>query len=79
MKYCDGQEVNLGDKVRLGQDSGGVVVCSIDTDEYDDDYPKAQWDYLKRGVMINFPLYGLIHYVEPEPDLLLIHRNELTK
>ena len=74
MKYSDGQEIRLGDKVRLGQDEGGVVVCSIDTGEFSDDYPMSQWSYLKKGVMINFPLYGLIHYEEPEPDLQLIGR-----
>lgn len=74
MKYSDGQEIRLGDKVRLGQDAGGIVVCSIDTDEYSDAYPKAQWSYLKKGVLINFPLHGLIHYKKPEPDLQLIER-----
>lgn len=74
MKYSDGQEIRLGDKVRLGQDEGGVVVCSIDTSEFSDAYPMSQWGYLKKGVMINFPLYGLIHYEESEPDLQLIGR-----
>jgi len=83
MKYPDGQEVRLGDKVKLGQDEGGVVVCLIDRGEYSDDYPEAQWGYLKKGVMINFPSYGLIHYVEPEPDLQLLartsHQNGLKR
>lgn len=79
MKYPDGQEVKLGDKVKLGQDEGGVVVCSIDDDEYSDDYPKEQWGYLKKGVMINFPSYGLIHYEEPESDLQLIARAQPKK
>lgn len=74
MKYSSGQEVKLGDKVKLGDDSGGVVVFSIDTDEYAPEYPKAQWDYLKRGVMVDFPKYGLIHYEEAEEDLELIER-----
>jgi hypothetical protein len=76
MRYSDGRKVKLGDRVKLGQDEGGVVVCSIDDDEYSDYYPKEQWGYLKKGVMINFPLYGLIHYEEPEPDLHLIDRAE---
>jgi hypothetical protein len=74
MKYPDGQEVRLGDRVRLGQDDGGVVVASIDTNEYRDEHSKAQWSYLKKGVMIEFPKYGLIHYEEPESDLQLIGR-----
>lgn len=74
MRYRDGQEVRLGDRVRLGKDSGGIVVCSIDTGEYSADAPEALWGYLKTGVMIKFPLYGLIHYTTPEPDLELIAR-----
>ncbi len=78
MKYPDGQEVKLGDKVKLGQDDG-VVVCSIDNAEYSNDYSKEQWGYLKNGVMINFPSYGLIYYEEPESDLQLIARAQPKK
>jgi len=67
--------VRLGDKVRLGRDDEGVVVCSIDGGENSDEHPEAQWGYLKKGVMIKFPIYGLIHYEEPEPDLQLIARS----
>lgn len=74
MKYRDGREVKSVDKVKLGKDEGGIVVCSIDTGEYCDEHPKEQWDYLKKGVMIEFPLYGLIHYVEPDEDLILLAR-----
>ena len=79
MKYPDGQDVRLGDRVKLGEDDGGVVVVSLDTDEYGDGYPSAQWEYLKRGVMIEFPRYGLIHYEEPEEDLELIARAHSPK
>ena len=75
MKYTDGQEVKLGDKVKLGKDANGVVVCSIDTDEYSGEHSKAQWGYLKKGVMIEFDQYGLIHYEDPEPDLMLVGRS----
>ncbi len=42
MNYPDGQEVKLGDVVALETDQRGVVVCSIDTGEYSDAYPRAQ-------------------------------------
>ncbi|MBR0968507.1 hypothetical protein JQ554_30515 [Bradyrhizobium diazoefficiens] len=74
MKYSGGQDVRLGDRVRLGDDDGGVVVCSIDTDEYSAAAPKAEWSYLKKGVVIKFPKFGLIHYEQAEPDLVLIAR-----
>ena len=75
MNYPDGQSIRLGDKVGIGKDTGGIVVCSIDTDEYSEEYPKAEWASLNRGVLINFPAYGLIHYEqEPDRDLVLIER-----
>lgn len=74
MQYANGEAVKLGDKVRLGQDSGGVVVVLIDTGEYAPSYPKSEWEYLKTGVMINFPTLGLIHYTAFEPGLELIAR-----
>jgi hypothetical protein len=74
MKYPDGQDVKLGDIVELGKGQQGVVVCSIDIGEYNDDYPQKQWDYLNKGVLIKFPSYGLIHYKDPEPDLRLVAR-----
>ena len=74
MKYLDGQDVKLGDKVRLGDDHEGIVVCSIDTGEYSAEAPEAQWSYLKKGVVIKFQKFGLIHYEEAEPDLALIAR-----
>jgi hypothetical protein len=74
MKYADGQEMRLGDRVRLGADDGGVVVCVMDTGEYREEHPEAQWGYLKKGAMIEFPTCGLIHYEELEEDLELIGR-----
>jgi len=42
-----------------------VVVIVFDTDEYSLGYPETRWGgYLKKGVMISFPRYGLIHYEE---------------
>jgi hypothetical protein len=75
MRYSDGQEVRLGDKVKLDSDAEGRVVCSIDTGEYIDGHPEAEWGYLGVGVMIDFPgTYGLIHFTEPDEDLVLIAR-----
>ncbi|HEY1151582.1 MAG TPA: hypothetical protein VGF27_23605 [Pseudoduganella sp.] len=74
MNYSDGQEVRVGDRVRMGDDSDGVVVFSIDRDEYAADYPKAEWAYLEAGVMIHFRKYGLIHFVEHDEYLKLLSR-----
>ena len=72
MKYRDGREVKVGDLVALGKDRGGVVVASVDADEYSSVCTREVWSYLERGVLIDFPLWGLIHYEEPDEDLEFI-------
>lgn len=76
-KYFDGKDVRLGDSVRLADDPSGVVVYVIGTGEGDENNPPGSWDYLERGVMIEFQKYGLHHYPDPseEPDLSLISRS----
>ena len=73
-KYADGQEVKLGDRVSLGQDDQGVVVALIEKGEFGPRHHRDQWAYLKSGVLVEFPSYGLIHYESPEPDLSFIER-----
>ncbi|MGF1528204.1 MAG: hypothetical protein ACFCBW_15605 [Candidatus Competibacterales bacterium] len=73
MKYPNGDLAHIGDRVRLGNEEG-IVVCSIDTEEYSEEHPKEQWSYLGKGVMVEFRKFGLIHYEEPENDLRLIAR-----
>ena len=73
MNYQDGRIIMLGDKVRLGPDDG-MVVFSIDSDEYAAEFPKAEWAYLERGIMVNFPTLGLVHIEEYDPALSLLTR-----
>ena len=76
MNYSSGEIVKLGGRVSLGDDSGGEIVFLIDTNEFSPEFPEAQWrGFLKKGVMIHFPQFGLIHYEnEIEPDVKLIAR-----
>lgn len=79
LSYATGESVKLGDRVSLGNDSDGVVVCVLDAGEYSTAYPEAQWGYLKKGVLINFPAHGLIHYeVTMEPDVKFIARGAVS-
>jgi len=50
------------------------VVASIDGRDYSEGYSEAQSGYLQKGVMIEFPSNGLVHYEEPEPGLQLVER-----
>jgi hypothetical protein len=77
MYYPDGQEIRLGDELELWDGCIGSVVCSIDTEEYTRNYPKGEWEYLKKGVVIVSKDAGLIHYTDPDPNFRLIARRQL--
>ena len=76
MRYPDGQEVRLGDKVQLWAGTQGMVVCSLDTQEYSPAYPATEWSYLRSGVLVLCDTAGLIHYIEPESSFRLIARRQ---
>jgi hypothetical protein len=45
----------------------GLVVFSIDTDEYSLEFPKEDWEHLGRGIMVQTENAGLI-YIEKLDD-----------
>ena len=75
MKYANGDDVRVGDRVKAWDGCIGIVVASIETDEYSTEHPREQWGYLKVGVMIDTEQAGLIHYREADEDLELIERS----
>ena len=64
----------IGDNVALDDGRMGRVVCSIDDGVFTDKHPESAWAYLGRGVMIDFPQWGLFHHQEPDADLQLVCR-----
>jgi hypothetical protein len=74
MQYADGQDIKLGDKVKMGSDRG-VVVISVDTGEFSDQFPEVAWGYLQSGVLIAFKKYGLMHIEDVDEDLQLVSRH----
>ena len=74
MMDCNGQEVRLGDRVKLWDGEHGTIMCSIDAGEYSTDYPEAEWSYLKSGVLIKSDTLGLFHYTEPDEHFEVVGR-----
>lgn len=74
MKYADGKDVKLGDKVELWGGCFGEVVCSIDAGEYSKEFSEDDWAYLKSGVVISTVGKGVIHFIESDEDLRLLRR-----
>ena len=72
MNDVNGRLVALGDKVAIGGGIVGIVVCSIDTDEYASGFPKDEWEYLGRGIVVQTAHAGLVHLEGPNEDTEII-------
>lgn len=75
MKYIDGIEVMLGDNV-LVDGEPGIVVAVIDSGQYSETYTKG-WGFLERGALIEAKVFGLIHYLEADEDLVFVDRQSI--
>ena len=67
MKYYNGIEVEVGDTVIDDQCGNGIVVFSVDANQYSDEFPREKWESVGKGVMIKFEKLGPIYYEGPEP------------
>lgn len=77
MKYENGDQVCLWDRVQFSGREKGIVVFSIDDDQYNIRFPKEHWSYLQSGVMFDTTFGGLVHYSESDPDMELLYRGGL--
>lgn len=50
----------------------GTVVFSIDTDEFSSEFPKLDWEYLGRGIMVETEQAGLVHLADTGEDVEVI-------
>jgi hypothetical protein len=64
MLDAKGRLIRLGKRVRIGNAIDGVVVFSIDTDEFSTEFPKDKWVYLGRAIMVETGRVGLVHLGE---------------
>ena len=74
MRYANGQDILIGDQVRLGSDDKGVVACDIGAGLFSPSYPESEWGYLGEGIVVVFPQHGTLHMKDVEPSLELICR-----
>ena len=72
MKYHNGRTVSVGDRVKLWHDQRATVVCSIDTREFTEDFPKEEWGYLGSGIIVKTDAGEIFHYAKPDEDFDLV-------
>ena len=59
---------NIGERV-CSWGLQGVVVANLDTGQFSDAYPKEEWAYLSRGILVLDDQIGLIHIEDTsDPD-----------
>ncbi len=62
-----GRLIRLGDRVCFGGPiHNGVVVFSLDTDEFAPSFPKDGWSYLGTGIMIQMDNGALVFLDVPD-------------
>lgn len=61
MKYADGTEVAVGDRVRLTNGDLATVVFDVDSGVFDSEFVKSEWEYLRNGIMVETDRGALIH------------------
>lgn len=74
MNYDDGKPIMLGDKVVLAGGMTGVVVAVIEAGQYAPRYKASEWEYLAKGVLVESPEAGLVHYDNIDNDFSLVER-----
>ncbi len=53
--------MHIGDTVTVPGGFKGTVVANIDAREFNDSYPRAEWEYLKTGILVETHEGGLLH------------------
>ena len=76
MNLENGDQVSLWDRVKFLEGENGIVLFSIDDDQYSPCYPKEQWTLLKHGLMLDSTFARLVHIPESGPDMELLHRGK---
>ncbi len=72
MKYADGSDARLGDRVRIANGDTVVIVASMDTNEYSPEYPAENYADLKTGILILTDNGALVRFEEPAHSKLLL-------
>jgi len=71
MRYADGNEARLGDKIAIDEKYRGVVVADIDGGEFSERYASG-WAYLKTGILVDTDFGGLVHYPDAESEHMVL-------
>lgn len=75
MRYPNGEEVRPGDKIRIGVKDTGWVVAVPEKHLFSERFPKEDWGYLTKGLLVLSENAGVVHYEEMDSEMTLFHRD----
>ena len=55
-------ELKIGQRIVSSSGNKGYVVGIISTNQYSETFLELEWEYLKKGILVEFESLGLIHY-----------------
>jgi hypothetical protein len=70
--YADFNEARLGDEIIIDDIYKGVVVASLDTDEYSASCPREEWAHLGTGIVVDTNFAGRIHYPNGDDEHIVL-------
>jgi hypothetical protein len=73
MYYVDGTSVQTGDVIRMGREIG-TVICDIEARVCLPPHDIVEWQYLGRGILVDFESLGIIHMETADSDIELVRR-----
>lgn len=76
MKYQDGTEIRINDRIRISNGDTGTVVASFDAGEFSAGYPKETWGEYKTGILVRTDRGALVRFDEPAPQKLVMRISE---
>jgi hypothetical protein len=76
MNYSSGDNVRLGDKVRIDGTMVGVVVANVEAGIFSNNFPAEEWSYLSEGILVETVEVGLIHFPYETNEIELLSRED---
>jgi hypothetical protein len=70
MKYADGTEARLGDRVRITNGDTGTVIASMDTDEYGPEATRESWENTGDGILVRTDRGALVQLDDSHSKLV---------
>jgi len=79
VRYADYNEAKVGDEVAIDDIYKGIVVASLDTDEYSARCQREDWAYLGTGIVVDTNFGGFIHYPSGDHEHIVLIRRAAAR